>query len=183
MALLDRVKTRVETDLSDTELELLIAEAQAEIVRRWGPDRDTEAPITVTVDGGGAIVDLKRPLDADEDVVVVEHQGYGFVSASEDLTLATDDYEIRNGGRTLARLSTGTNSSHRWGYRASITYVPADDQPQRDEVVIKLVKLAIQHEEVSSERVGDTQTSHLDYTEEREKLIGSLNPRPGLLLA
>ena len=179
MALLDRVKERTETDLTDGELTSLIAEAQAEIRERYGPDRSVAAPIAVSVDGGSPLLNLTRPLDAAQTVSVVEYVGYGFDAPSQT-TLAADDYRVRNGGRSLLRLSDGTNARSSWGDRVVVTYVPVDDQPQRDEVTIKLVILALQYEGVERRHVGDVTTDHSDYQRERERLLGSLT-RPLLM--
>lgn len=177
MALRDRVKERIETDLSVGELDSLIAEAQSAIRDRWGPDRGDE-PITVSLKGGGRIIDLSRPADVEEDVVVTEYSTYtDFIIGGEGTVLEVEDYSIRNGGRTLDRVSC------RWGSTVELAYTPVDDQAQRDEVAIKLVKLSIEYAAASKVTVGDVSTDHVDYEAEREKLLGSLSPRKGLLLA
>jgi hypothetical protein len=180
VTLLERVKERVETDLGDKELEALIAEAQSDIRNRYGADRDTEAPITVEMHGETRALDLLRPLDTTEAIKVVEEVDtrYG-ISITE---LAADDYRVWNGGRTLQRLVTGTNARRYWGQRVEVTYVPQDDQATRDEVTVRAVKLAIEHQAVSSQKVGDVQTSHLDYSSEREKIITDAAPRKGLMI-
>lgn len=182
MALIDRVKERVETDLTDAELASIIAEAQAEIRQRWGPDADSASPITVTTPGGDHALNLYRPLDAEEAIVVAETVSGG-VSGETTTTLAADDYRVWYGGRALERLAGGTNSRSRWGDRVAVTYTPVDDTPQREEVVIKLVQLAVEYEGLDRRSVGDTTADHLDYPAEREKLIASLSPRKGLLIA
>jgi hypothetical protein len=181
MALLDRVKERIETDLSDAELQRLIDEANEEIIARYGPHADSTAPITVSVRGGGRVIDLIRPIDTDEDIVVTEYSTAGFIVGESGTLLGADDYRVRNGGRTLDRLSGGYST--RWGGTVEITYTPVNDGNQRQEVTIKLVALAIEYGPYEKRTVGDVSTDHVDYAKEREKLIGSLNPRKGLLLA
>lgn len=200
MALLDRVKERVESDLSDTELGNLITEAQRAISERFGPDRNTSSPITVTLDGGTRTLDLARPLDTAQTVVVTEYLGSvpdstlddwaGAVLEETATVLQATDYRVRNGGRTLERIFTGPNSRARWGTRVDVTYVPVDDQAKRDEVVIKLVALAVEYEGVVERRAGDTSTVHAlhgggggtIYQDERDQLLATLAPRSGLFL-
>lgn len=181
MAVIDRVKERVETDLGDSELSSLIAEAQQAIRDRWGPDRDPENPITVTVDGVRRALDMARPIDTAADVVVVEHATS--VTGDTPTELASDDYRVRYGGRTVERLTTGTNPRSSWGHRVDITYVPVDDQARRDEATIKLVKLTITYAAAKSVRVGDVSTTHDDFVEQSNAIIAALSPRPGLGLA
>ncbi len=177
MSLIDRVKERVETDFSDTELQAFIDEALADIRDRYGADADSDSPITRTLIGDKTSLDLKRPLDASETIVVTEYVG------TVTTVLAADDYRIWYNGRTIQRLNDGTNARTKWGDRADITYTPLDDTKQREEVVIKVMQLSVEYEGVSSRKVGDVATSHADYTAERERLITSLSPRKGLLMA
>lgn len=194
-ALLDRVKARVESDLSDAELQALITEAQDAIADRYGPAAGAGA-ITVTIDGGTRTLDLVRPAAAITSVT--EHLGSVADAALDDwageiyedtqTVLAAGDYRIRNGGRTLERIFTGPNARARWGTRIDIVYTPVSDQTRRDEVTIKLVALAVEYEGVVDRRVGDTMTTHAVrgggggtiYQDEREQLLGSLAPRGGL---
>ena len=190
MALLDRVQARVETDLDPEELQRLIDEALSEIEDRFGPIADPANPITVTRDGDRRRLDLARPIDADHDIEVAEHVS-SWGTGETTTELAADDFRLRNGGRTLERLATGTNARTRWGTRVDVTYVPVNDGNQRQEVTIKLVQLAVEYEGVAIRRVGDTATTHtsgaaagnLIYGQEREKLLQSLAPRGGMLIA
>lgn len=189
MALIDRVQARIETDLTADELQRLVDEALAAIEERWGPVSDPAAPLIVTLEGSRHKLDIVRPIDAAQAIAVVEFVGTAY--GETQTTLAASDYRVTNGGRTLERLHTGTNPRSRWGHRVNVTYVPVNDGNQRQEVVVKLVQLAVEYEGVASRRVGDTQTSHtagaqaggLIYTQERERLIASLSPRKGLLIA
>lgn len=178
----DRVKKRTETDLDDTELQLLIDEANQAVIAKVGPHADPGAPITVRVDGRSNRIVLDRAIDTSETVTVTEYETYGGWGTTEyDLT--SDDYLIWPGGTILERLATGPNSRSRWFDQVEVTYVPANDGDQREEVIIKLVMLAIQYEPVSAKRVGDVSENNLDYSAEREALLSSLMPRPGLFLA
>lgn len=191
MALLDRVNLRVEHDLDDAEVQLLVDEANLAIVDRFGPHANPSAPITVQLDSDGRrTLDLIRPIDTTHPVVVVDTPRWDPDGA---VTLVDADYQISNGGRTLVRRGwPGATSSSgitldRDGRRAfgdsvSITYVPVDDGNQRQEVIIGLVQLAIERRGVKRRKAGDLETDSSDYTAEREKLLASLSPRRGLFV-
>lgn len=170
MALIDRVKERCETNVLDAEIQRVIDEALLEIIRRYGPHADVAVPITVTLEGKARSLFPARPIDTAVTVVVKE------TVADVETTLASNDYRIWHGGRRLERLLTGTNPRESWGHPVKITYAPTNDGNQREEVVIKLVKLALDYEGVASSRVGDTSTDYHSYTAERERLLASLAP-------
>jgi hypothetical protein len=188
------VRGRFETDLSDPSLQALIDEATGEIIRRFGPYRDTGTPITVTIKGRRRRLDLLRPLDASQSIAIVEyHSLWGW--GETDITLAADDYRVWFAGRQLERLHTGTNPRWHWGERVEVTYVPVDDTLQRDEVAVKLVILALNYQGVIDLKVGDVQTTYgqrsagqnpgqspLFYNVERDNLLKTLQPRRGLML-
>lgn len=177
MAILDRVKERTECDLTDTELNALIADVQGEIEERWG----AVGAITVTRDGGVRSLDFARPIDTGETVTIVEHTDYP--TGTTTRTLVSGDYSIRNGGRTVDRLASGTSRDHFWAPKTVITYTPVSDQEQRDEVTVKLCVLSIEYDATGGTRVGDASQQNLDYRKERENLIASLAPRGGALIA
>ena len=116
---------------------------------------------------------IARPLDATLAAVVTEYVGSAGM-AEVSTIIASNDYRVWHGGRSLQRLVSGTNGRTYWGDRVTVTYTPVSDQAQRDEVTIKLAILAIEYRGLSSERVGDWQGSFADYQAEREKLIASL---------
>lgn len=188
----DDIRGRWETDLEDPALDKLIADAEAEVRRRYGPDRSTAdppVPVTVTVDGYRSRLDFPRPIESLDDVV--ELAGPGFVSGGSETTLAANDYQLENGGQTLRRLGTGDNpagysASDRapaWGYQVRVSYFPVDDQAQRDAVVIKLVILELEFDPATRRSDGDHDQSNRDPVKVREDILGELAPRPGLLLA
>lgn len=167
------VRARAETDLADPALQKLIDDAVSEIVQRHGP----AGQVVVELDGSGRLLDLVRPVGAGA-VTISERASDG-----TSVALAADDWRSMHGGRTLERLGDGTNPAARWAGRVTVTYTPVDDAARRDEVTVKLAVLALNYEGVQSRTVGDVQTRHADYAAEREKLVASLSPRPGLLLA
>lgn len=203
MALLDRVKERIETDLSDGELSNLITEAQAEITRVCGPVADPAQPITVMRRGLRAFIWLARPLDQAHPVTITETTPewpigtmppYPAISLPDPVVLDDNDWRAWGTGRSLQRLATGTHPHTLWAPSIEVSYVPLDDTPQRDEITIKLVQLSLEYEGVLERRVGDTQTVHgirstgsgggspLVYADERDRLINSLLPTPAVSL-
>lgn len=179
MALLDRVKERIETDLTDAELQSMIDAVTAEIERLYGANE----AITVTLPGGGATVSLARPMDTAQAKTVTEIETLAAGGSDSRTELAADDYRILHGGRTLQRLLDGTNGRLQWAPEVEVVYTPVSDAGQREEVTIKLVQLDIEHRGLASERAGDFQAAYKDFTSEREKLLATLSPRPGLVLA
>ncbi len=174
MALLDRVRDRIETDLDDGEVQLLIDEANQDIISRFGPHANPAAPITVTVDASRRrSIDIIRPIDTAHPVVISETR-YG-----DTAELVDADYRVLNGGRTLQRVMEGL-SSYAWGETVDVTYTPVADGNQRQEVIIGLVQLAVERLGVKSRKAGDLTTEFVDYSAEREKLLKSLAPRRGL---
>lgn len=194
-ALIDRLKERVESDLSDPELQSILDEATAAITDRYGVPG---AEITVTLEGHRRTLDLVRPAAA---ITSISETRWG----TDAIVLADDDWRLEHGGRTLRRLDTGTNPYwswwrdaddrwRGWGRLVTVTYTTLDDSAQRDEVALKLAILAIEYEGVVERTVGDVRTtkgarswqpgqSPLVYSDERERLLRSLAPRKGLLFA
>lgn len=179
MALIDRVKARVETDLSDAELQAMIDAVVAEIEARFG----VNAAITVHLEGGAEFLALARPLDAAQAITAVEIEPRSEGAAASQTTLAANDYRVLHGGRTLERLVDGTNGRSQWAPLVKITYTPVSDAKQREEVVIQVVQIEIQACGLTSERAGDWQATYPDLASEREKLIATLALRRGLAMA
>ena len=178
MALLDRVKLRIETDLTDAELQSMIDEIVAEIDARFG----VVGAITVFLDGDRALdgdrkfLALNRP-DSGATITITEIDG------TDETLLVADDFRILHGGRTLERLIDGTNGRDFWERLVKVVYTPVSDQKERDEVVIQMVQLGIEHRGLKSEKDGDYSAGFADYPAEREKIIGRLTPMRGVMMA
>lgn len=194
--ILERITTydRIPTDLDETELQRIIDEASAEVVKRFGPHANPLTPITVTIPGGALMLHPARPVDTDEDIVIVESWRSSFLGNVTTTTLDATDFKVWFDGRTIERLFTGLNPGFRWGNQlrdsfgwggttgwADVTYTPQNDGNQREEVIIKLVKLTLDYETASRLQLGDVQVFQRDYLVEREALLDTLRP-PGLLL-
>jgi hypothetical protein len=186
MALIDRVKERTGTDLSDTELNAMIAGITAEIEARLGAAGAVEVTVGDAADQSRwkRTIMLPRPLDPAEDIAIVEIDPADHGDAGAEVTLAAADYRVLHGGRTLQRLTGGPNGQSFWAPFVRVTYTPLGDQAARDEVTIKLIQLDLSYRGlIKSERAGDYQWAAGDsYTAERDKLLGSLSPASGMVL-
>lgn len=195
ITMLERVQARIETDIDTDELQRMIDEANAEIIQRHGPHSDPSNPITVTAPGGSQTIYLARPIDTIQDFTITEYWRSSFLGNVTTAVLAADDFKVWFDGRMIERLFTGTNPGWRWGNQqqadtfgwggstgwATIAYTPVNDGNQREEVMIKLVRLSLDYETAVRIRMGDVDLFPLVYQQERERLLDSLAPR-GLLL-
>ena len=187
MALIDRVKARVPSDLADAELQAMIDAITAEIEARFG----AAGPVTETLgdflDAGRwrRTLRLNRAIDASQPVEIVELDPGNTGQAVAETTLAAADYRILHGGRTLQRLTGGPNANGFWAPLVRITYTPRTDQAAREEVTIKIIQLDLSYRGgLKSERAGDYSFTlgGADLNEEREKLLASLG-RQGFVMA
>ena len=156
----------VETTLTDAALQLLLDAADDEIedVAPSGSVDELLSP------GHGDLLMLSRPA---ESITSVVEGHYG-----AEVTLATDDYEIRSSRQTLRRLRTGTNPAYHWRGRVSIVYVPEVDTDQRKRVQLALVQLDLNAKPgVQSETIGtwsQTLATGKSYAEARTEILASL---------
>jgi hypothetical protein len=181
MAIIDRVKERIETDLSDTELQLLIDEANQDVINRYGANSDPSSPITVSMSGLRKKLVLDRPVDVSEPVVINEYISW-FGEGEQPYTLTDSDYRILPPFyNVVERLFFGTSTTPRWHWpeRVELTYVPISDNNSREEVMIKMVILAIQYDGLNQVKVGDYSAQSNDYQTERNMIMSTLDPRHG----
>jgi hypothetical protein len=184
MAIIDRVKERIESDLSDTEIQLIIDEANQDIINQFGPHWDPANPITVRVDGDRRNIILMRAIDIAQPLVVTEFitsWGWG----ETQVVLGDDDYRIWDPGFRVERLTTGSQPPyfHKWAEQVTFEYVPLSDNNKREEVMIKLSVLAIEYDGLARKDVGDVKLFSNEYQGERDKLMNSLAPRGGFYIA
>ena len=179
MALLDRLKIRVETDLTDLELQAMIDETVAEIEARFG----VNASIIEIVDGDRIFLSLHRLIDDGQSITVVEITPAHTGAVANETTLASNDYRIRHGGRIVERLIDGTNGRDGWAPLVRLTYTPVSDSKQREEVVIRVVQVDLVERGLSAEKAGDYNATYRDATAERERLIQRLAPKGRMVMA
>lgn len=182
MAIIDRLKTRLETDISDVELQLVIDEANQDIINTFGPHADPANPISVRFEGSRKCITMTRPVDVAQPMVVTEFITY--MSWGETVTVMNpNDYRVWPAGYTLERLQIGQNPRFEWAEQVLVNYVPINDGDKREEVILKMAMLAVNWDTVSTRNVGradGVMATNLDYHTERFKLLNSLQPWGGL---
>lgn len=188
MALLDRVKERTGTDLSDAELQSMIDAITGELDARLGPAGEMEIELGDPADPasrGRRTLRLLRPIDTAQAVTVTELEPGNTGAAVDELTLDPSDYRILHGGRTLQRLTGGPNGQMFWAPLVRVTYTPLINQAARDEAVIKLIQLDLSYRgALKSERAGDYSfTLSGDHAADREAILKTLEDRRGMVLA
>ncbi|WP_432769802.1 MAG: hypothetical protein HEQ22_03380 [Sphingopyxis sp.] len=190
MALLDRVKERSGSDLSDTELEAIITAIAAELDSRLGPVGPVTKELGDPSDPDSRFFRTLRvtpPIGAGA-VTIVELDPGNSGDAGAEIALAAGDYRILHDGRTIQRLTGGPNGREHWAPLVRITYTPADGasaQPVRDEALIKMAMIDLYYRGgMKSERAGDYQiTLSGDPVADREAIITGLLPAAGFMLA
>ena len=158
---LPEVRQNVETDLEDDALQRVMDGVEQDIDQQFG----AVASQVDDLEGGLKSLFATRPISSI--TTIVETVG------TTETTLAADDYKLRHNSQ-IDRLNTGTNSRIRWGDRVEVTYVPVDDTDKRRLVYIRLIELAIKYNALGNERVGDYSSQSVDFTAEREKILGGL---------
>lgn len=188
MALLDRVRERTGSDLSDTELTAMITGINAELDARLGPAgavTQTFGDLESPEDDALTTLRLNRPLDVAQPVTVTEERPGNAGTGALVTTLQAGDYRVLHGGRTLQRLTGGPNGRRYWAPFVSVAYTPIGMTAARDEAVIKLIHLDLTWRGgLKSERAGDYQFTLADNpAAEREAIINQLAQPRGMLMA
>lgn len=124
--------------LSAAQLQTIIDQEEAEIVRRFGANY-TGVAVPETAHGGGVSLYLKRQITSVSAVTE-----YLYIGDTAPRTLAAVDYEIWTEEGRLERLWTGTTGAGKWGAKVVVSYIPADDTDLRKAVLTALVQIAIQ---------------------------------------
>jgi hypothetical protein len=179
MPLLDRVKERTGSDLSDVELQAMIDGIAAELDARLGPAGELTVQLgdlTDPISRFKRTLRLARPMNQAEDITIVEVDPGNTNGAAALVELEAADFAVLNGGRTLQRLIGGPNGRDYWAPVVRITYTPIGDQAARDEATIKLIALDLSYRGgLKSERAGDYQfTLSGDPVADREAIIAGL---------
>lgn len=160
------VRTFIETDLPDPVLQTYMDDAEALIVRRYGPNAaDLAAPLTRVMLGGLSVL-YNVPAGVTE------------IREGTTVLVAGVDYRVVSGGY-LERLPL----TKLWATRVEVDYQPEDDTESRRRVAIDLCKLAIEYTGLDTERIGDySYTRQRQYVDERRRILSSLRS-PGLVVA
>ncbi|ALJ14262.1 head-tail connector protein [Sphingopyxis macrogoltabida] len=188
MSLLDRVKERSGSDLSDDELEAIILAIAAELDARLGPVGPVTVHLGDPADPNSRFYHSLRvtpPIGAG-DVTIVELDPGNSGDPGAETILLQGDYRVLHDGRTIQRLTSGPNGRTYWAPLVRITYTPAGaSQPARDEALIKIAMIDLSYRGgLKSERAGDYSfTLSGDPVADREAVFAGLVPASGFLLA
>ena len=159
------LRSRVETDLEDAVLQIVLDAAFEEIAAYAGPKQSTE----VKLSRGAQWIVLDRAIDAIQYV-----QEWRRSNSSGAVNLAIDDYRIV-GITRLLRLTDGTNPAPCWGDEVQITYRPLVLDSLRDRVALSLCLLDIEFSAYDEQESGDWAGDQKDFTERRRSVLAQLN--------
>ena len=186
--LIDRVKERTGSDLSDVELQAMIDAITADLDARFGPAGEQTVDLGDLADPHSSqrrTLRVVRPIDTALPVTVTEVEPGNTGSGDGDQVLDASDFAIRHGGRTLQRLSDGPNPRRHWAPLVTVTYTPIGMLAAREEVTIKLIQLDLSYRGgLKSERAGDYSfTLSGDIAADREAILQTLEDRRGMVMA
>jgi hypothetical protein len=161
IAAVDDVRSVVDTDRSDAQLQSLLDRVEAQIEAELG---------TLQTEGGSlSVTETHYPKAAD---VFLKQPVQAITSVTEDDTLLdADDYRLHAAQGRLERLPVGAH----WTDDVVVVYEPADRTALVKEVEIGLVRLELAHTGFKSESVaGEYSYQAEDYEVERKKLMKRL---------
>jgi hypothetical protein len=169
----------VETDLGDTALQILLDDADAEIISRLGA-LGAGAGSYVKASVGELMIWLPRRATAITSCV--ERVWVGIGNPTEyNLTVpgaaapALPDLKLHADGYRVERLMAGDNPSTCFRGVVTLAFTPVDTTAQRKRLEIDLVKLALQFDATASSKTGDQSVQHLpDYQAARDALFRPL---------
>jgi hypothetical protein len=148
MLTVEELREHVGDGPSDDVLDRLLDAAIQALDMRYGFERTYDEEVTERLVPYGSLV---YPF----------HRAQSVSSVLEaDVALDPADYEIRNVGRTIARLaSDGTTTA--WSVPVDVTYLPFDDDAERDRICVKLVELDLDYAPgLSGSTVGPWSEQH-----------------------
>lgn len=158
-----QIRSRVETDLDDATLTLILNAETEALEREVGAESEVETHLAT---GNKKLVLRRKPESIDE---IVERRHL----LDTTTTLSGDDYRIL-GERILYRLGDGTNPEDTWGDEVVITYTAEIDSNLRDRVLIDLVLLSVEFSAYKKQDVGDWTGDQGDYFDRRKKVFAQI---------
>lgn len=170
MITVSQVKDRIETDLDDLTLQLIVDAEQEALDRHAGGESVTE---THMASGNKKLILRRRPASI---ASITERQHI----LDDAVTLSANDYR-QIGQRFVLRLGDGDNPAVSWGAETVVTYTAEVDQNLRDRIVLDLVQLSIEFSAYASEKSGDWTGDQGDYEARRNALLSQLS-EPRLLM-
>ncbi len=160
------VKLRVETDLDDVTLQLIL-DAQVQSIERAAGKAASETETFSDARGAQFVALTRRSTSISS---ITER---ATLQTDPAVTLSTDDWR-KVGDYRILRLATGTNARSRWGREIVVVYVPEIDADLRDSVTLDLVQMVVEFRALDSEKVGDHAGSQKDYTKRRKALLATV---------
>jgi len=159
----DELRALVQTGLDDADLQRIIDREEAEVIAQYGAHyTDASTPVSEVVSGGGCNLFLKRRISAVSSIAEASTLG------GTATTLTASQYYVWPGQGRITRLPEGTA----WGSQVTVSYVPADDRPLRRQVLIELVRLALEQTAMQSESVaGEYSYQAPDWETKRKRLL------------
>lgn len=160
------LRLQVQSGLSNSDLQTIIDREEAEVIRRYGAHyADAVTTITEVCSGGQCSIFLKRRIGSVSSITEAQSLG-----GTQSTLTSTQYHIVANEGRII-RLSEGT----RWGRYVSVSYVPADDTALRKQVLIELVRQALEQTAMKSENVaGEYSYQAPDWEAQRRALYRRL---------
>ena len=188
MALLDRVKLRVPTDLPDSELQAMINDIALDLDERFGVTGAITVELGDPLNAADRLVTtlrLLRPADIGLPITITEIDPGNTGLPSHEIELGGADFRVLHGGRTLQRLTGGPNARTHWAPLVRVEYTPIGLAAARDEVTIKLIALDLSYRgALRSEKAGDYGfTLSGDMAKDREAILQTLEDRRGMVMA
>lgn len=161
------VRALIKTGESNTNLQALIDRIEDDIVRRFGAHYvGGSTTVEESVEGGAENIYLRRRIGS---VDTITERVYLGDTATE--LEATDYYAWAAQGR-IQRLPEG----RAWGRLVTVTFVPHDDNAQRKQVIIDLVRLDLERTGKQSENVaGEYSYTAPEWELERARLLRRLS--------
>lgn len=144
---IDEIRNVVSTDLNDVELQAVVTREEVELVRQIGAHTGS---VTEIRPGGSKSIYLTRQIAS---ITSVSEYLYLGDTAPQVLVVNTDYVAWEDQGR-IERLD-----GH-FGPKVTIVYTPDDDRELRKQVLIELVRIALNQSPYQSESVSGVEDSY-----------------------
>lgn len=169
--------------LGDDALQRIIDANEAEMVRKIGPHSRVGSPVVETHRGAMSVLSPGQIVGT---VVSLEETWDGRTWT----TLAADDWILLDDGRTLGRLSGGTNSASSWSPLVRLTYVPRHNLEERILGLLEMVGADVSHGVssggIASRTMGSWSETYGTGEDSRDatkaKVLRRLAPNGGIVL-
>lgn len=143
------VRRKVRTALTNNDLQTIIDNEEADLVRRLGAHGDGASSVTEIARTEGRNVYLKRPIVSVSSVTEAVYPG------GTATTIGSANYYVWPNEGRIELYPSGVWPADAPRRRVvTVTYVPQDDRPLRRQVIIELVRIALEQTIMRSESVA-----------------------------